>query len=34
LTYTIVRVRQSKDLSIVDSGDGTLTLTGLNTGSL
>jgi hypothetical protein len=34
LTYTVVRVRQSKDLSIVDNGDGTLTLTGLNTGSL
>ena len=29
-----MRVRQSKDLSIVDNGDGTLTLTGLNTGSL
>ena len=34
LTYTVVRVRQSKDLRIVDNGDGTLTLTGLNTGSL
>jgi hypothetical protein len=34
LTYTVVRVRQSKDLKIVDNGDGTLTLTGLNTGSL
>lgn len=34
LTYTVVRVRQSKDLSIVDDGDGTLTLTGLNTRSL
>jgi hypothetical protein len=34
LTYTVVRVRQSKDLTIVDNGDGTLTLTGLNTGSL
>jgi hypothetical protein len=26
LTYTVVRVRQSKDLRIVDNGDGTLTL--------
>ena len=34
LTYTVVRVRQSKDLRIVDNSDGTLTLTGLNTGSL
>jgi hypothetical protein len=34
LTYTVVRVRQSKDLSIADNGDGTLALTGLNTGSL
>ena len=34
LTYTVVRVRQSKDLRIVDNGDGTLTLTGLNTGTL
>jgi hypothetical protein len=34
LTYTVVRIRQSKDLRIVDNGDGTLTLTGLNTGSL
>ena len=34
LTYTVVRVRQSKDLRIVDNGDGTLTLTGLNTVSL
>jgi hypothetical protein len=34
LTYTVVRVRQSKDLRIVDNGDGTLTLTGLSTGSL
>jgi hypothetical protein len=34
LTYTVVRVRQSKDLRILDNGDGTLTLTGLNTGSL
>jgi len=34
LTFTVVRVRQSKDLTIVDNGDGTLTLTGLNTGSL
>lgn len=34
LTYTVVRVRQSKDLKIVDNGNGTLTLTGLNTGSL
>jgi hypothetical protein len=34
LTYTVVRVRQSKDLRIVDNGDGTLTLIGLNTGSL
>jgi hypothetical protein len=25
LTYTVVRVRQSKDLRIVDNGDGTLT---------
>jgi hypothetical protein len=34
LTYTVVRVRQSKDLQIIDNGDGTLTLIGLNTGSL
>jgi hypothetical protein len=34
LTYTVARVRQSKDLRIVDNGDGTLTLTGLNSGSL
>jgi len=34
LTYTVARVRQSKDLKIVDNGDGALTLTGLNTGSL
>jgi len=34
LTYTVVRVRQTKDLRIVDNGDGTLTLTGLNSGSL
>ena len=34
LTYTVVRVRQTKDLTIVDNGDGTLTLTGLTTGSL
>jgi hypothetical protein len=34
LTYTVVRVRQSRDLRIVDNGDATLTLTGLNTGSL
>jgi hypothetical protein len=34
LTYTVVRVRQTKDLSLSDNGDGTLTLTGLNTGSL
>ena len=34
LTYTVVRVRQTKDLSLADNGDGTLTLTGLNTGSL
>ena len=29
-----MRVRQSKDLRITDNGDRTLTLTGLNTGSL
>jgi hypothetical protein len=34
LTFTVVRVRQSKDLQITDNGDGTLTLIGLNTGSL
>jgi hypothetical protein len=34
LTYTVVRVRQSKDLTIVDNGNGTLTITGLNSGSL
>lgn len=34
LTYTVVRVRQTKDLSITDNGDGTLTLVGLNTGGL
>jgi hypothetical protein len=34
LTYTVARVRQSKDLRIVDNGDGRLTLTDLNTGSL
>ena len=34
LTYTVVRVRQTKDLRLVDNGDGTLTLTGLTTGSL
>jgi hypothetical protein len=34
LTYTVVRVRQTKDLKLVDNGDGTLTLTGLNSGSL
>jgi len=34
LTYTVVRVRQTKDLRLVDNGDGTLTLTGLNSGSL
>ncbi len=34
LTFTVVRVRQTKDLRIVDNGDGTLTLTGLNTGAL
>ena len=34
LTYTVVRVRQTKDLRIVDNGDGTLTLTGLSSGSL
>jgi hypothetical protein len=34
LTFTVVRVRQSKDLRITDNGDGTLTLIGLNTGSL
>lgn len=34
LTYTVVRVRQSKDLTIVDNHDGTLTLTGMSTGSL
>ena len=34
LTYTVVRIRQSKDQRIVDNGDGTLTLIGLNSGSL
>ena len=34
LTYTVIRVRQSKDLKITDNGDGTLTLLGLSTGSL
>ena len=34
LTYTVVRVRQTKDLRLADNGDGTLTLTGLSTGSL
>ena len=34
LTYTVVRVRQTKDLRLDDNGDGTLTITGLNTGSL
>src|SRR3954454_16704309 len=34
LTYTVVRIRQTKDLRLVDNGNGTLTLTGLNTGSL
>ena len=34
LTYTVVRVRQTKDLRVADNGDGTLTITGLNTGSL
>lgn len=33
-TFTVVRVRQSRDLRITDNGDGTLTLVGLNTGSL
>jgi hypothetical protein len=34
LTFTVVRVRQTKDLRITDNGDGTLTLVGLNTGGL
>jgi hypothetical protein len=34
LTLTVVRVWQTKDLSITDNGDGTLTLVGLNTGAL
>jgi hypothetical protein len=34
LTFTVVRVRQTKDLRITDNGDGTLTLVGLSTGSL
>jgi len=34
LTYTVVRVRNSKDLRIIDNGDGTLTLIGLSSGSL
>ena len=34
LTYTVVRVRQTKDLELTDNGDGTLTLVGLNTGGL
>ena len=34
LTYTVVRVRQTKDLRIADNGDGTMTITGLTTGSL
>ena len=33
-TFTVVRVRQSKDQRITDNGDGTLTIVGLNTGSL
>ena len=34
LTYTVVRVQASRDLRVDDNGDGTLTLTGLNAGSL
>ena len=34
LTYTVVRVRQIKDLRLTDNGDGTLTLVGLSTGAL
>jgi len=34
LTYTVVRVRQVRDLRIVDNGDSTQTLTGLSSGSL
>jgi hypothetical protein len=34
LTFTVVRVHQTKDLRITDNGDGTLTLVGLNTGVL
>ena len=29
-----MRVRQTKDMSLADNCDGTLTITGLNTGSL
>jgi len=34
LTFTVVKVRTSKDLRIVDNGDGTLTLTAQSTGGL
>jgi hypothetical protein len=34
LTFTVVRVHQTKDLRITDNGDGTQTLVGLNTGVL
>ena len=34
LTYTVVRVHQTKDLRITDNVDGTQTLVGLNTGSM
>ena len=34
LTYTVVRVRQTKDLRLTDNGDGTLTIVGLSTGAL
>jgi hypothetical protein len=34
LTFTVVRVHQTKDLRITDNGDGTLTLVGLSTGVL
>jgi len=34
LSYTVVRVRQIKDLRLVDNRDGTFTLTGLSTGTL
>ena len=34
LTYTVVRVHQTKDLRITDNVDGTQTLVGLNTGAM